>query len=356
MERDQERKIVEAEADLVFKGKKLDIPNSDKLLYSGLSHREKERLRNFLEQSSAGINEERNAHTVISGLVRSHLEFLRRKNEVARETFKIKKTDNLELDNLLHDVLSEISREETLLLYKDMKDIAEVDFVKVSRIIKLLARRLATLLGRRYRSSVQKKKADFRRTIRRSLQYGGAMFDLRYKEKKRRRPEILLICDVSGSMSSYASFIMHFMYELSGAVSRVESFAFSEELEKLTGIFKRNREFQETTNEILRESRTWGAGTNMARALKTFNEQFSYLLTKKTVVLLLSDTKTLYPEEAYAELKKWKHKVRGIVWLNPLPQESWRKINSVKLFKKVALMVECSTLAQLEGVLRHQLL
>jgi len=80
------------------------------------------------------------------------------------------------------------------------------------------------------------------------------------------------------------------------------------------------------------------------------------MLTSNTVVIIVSDTKTLEVERAEEELNKLKRLVKDIIWLNTLPQEEWKDQPSVKKFQRYSQMYECYTLAHLEEIVRKQFL
>ena len=80
------------------------------------------------------------------------------------------------------------------------------------------------------------------------------------------------------------------------------------------------------------------------------------MLTSNTVVIIVSDTKSLELERAEEELNKLKRKVKDILWLNTLPQEEWQDLPSVMKFKRYSQMYECYTLAHLEKIVRKQFL
>ena len=107
--------------------------------------------------------------------------------------------------------------------------------------------------------------------------------------------------------------------------------------------------------KLIGKSRIWGKGTNMGNALMPC-EQYPLLLTSNTVVIIVSDTKTLEIDFAEDELIKLKRSVKDILWLNTLPQDEWKNVPSVQKFKRYSQMYECYTLAHLERIIRTQFL
>ncbi|MGI5867353.1 MAG: VWA domain-containing protein, partial [Syntrophaceticus schinkii] len=113
---------------------------------------------------------------------------------------------------------------------------------------------------------------------------------------------------------------------------------------------------EDTMVKLIGKSRIWGKGTNMGNALFSLREQHPLLLTSNTVVIVVSDTKTLEIDFAEEELIKLKRSVKDILWLNTLPQDEWKDLPSVQKFKRHSQMYECYTLAHLERVIRTQFL
>ncbi len=199
-------------------------------------------------------------------------------------------------------------------------------------------------------------KIDLRRSIKSNIRYGGIIFNLKYKQKRIQKPNILLLCDVSGSMARYAAFVIQFIYGLSAVIRHIESFIFAEELERVTQYFKKIRPFEDTMVELIGKSRIWGKGTNFGASLNTLRSRFPLFLTSHTVIIVVSDTKTLEIERAERELAALRGSVKELLWLNTLPAEEWKDLRSVSIFKRYARMYECYTLAHLERVIRKQFL
>jgi uncharacterized protein with von Willebrand factor type A (vWA) domain len=182
------------------------------------------------------------------------------------------------------------------------------------------------------------------------------MFNLKFRTRKVQKPKILLICDVSGSMARYAGFVLQFIYGLSSIIEEIESFIFSEGVERVTGEFGPGRPFETTMADIINRSEDWGRGTDLKKALETVIRDYGRLITGETFVIIVSDTKTLHSEKAAAILKNMKKRVKDILWLNTLPRRLWNDTGTVSLFKRYSRMFECNTLAHLDKIMRTQML
>ena len=107
--------------------------------------------------------------------------------------------------------------------------------------------------------------------------------------------------------------------------------------------------------DVVKGSGQWGRSTHLDRALETLTLRHRHLLTHDTVVVVVSDTKTLGMEEAERHLEQVRRSVRDIVWLNTLPRGEWPGLPSVAPFRRHCRMFECNTLAHLERIMREHL-
>jgi uncharacterized protein with von Willebrand factor type A (vWA) domain len=328
--------------------------------FSNMPRVEQDRMKDILERMRA--NPVNNPGELIARVMQSSLNYWRYhmlKAEAARggvsRELEAKLTGEEELDEVIEGVQAEFFRNpEDNILYKDMQSIEDQDLVKVTALIQRISSRLATGLSRRFRRSSRRQQIDIRRTMRQNVKYGGTPLELRYRSRRPFRPQLLLICDVSASMARYARFVLQFIYGLSSAVRGIESFVFSENMERVTSYFDRNRGFAETMTEITNNSRQWGKSTDLRTALGTFIGNYSDLLTSDRILLVVSDTRTIAPAEAAKLLQNIKNRLGKIIWLNTLPGKEWGGYPSVELFAKHFPMYECNTIAHLERVLRWQ--
>lgn len=346
--------IEEAEQDLTYLGDKLDLSEEEKLLYSQLAEAEKKKIKDYLESSFLPADRDHAFKPMLEFQVRGSLRYWKQRLAEDGELPFIP-GDDVD-DEVLAAIGQDLGTDDGNLLYEDMKRIGDRDLPKVTNILKKLSRKLATKISRRYRMSKKVVKIDLRRSIKSNIRYGGIIFNLKYKQKRIQKPSILLVCDVSGSMARYAAFVIQFIYGLSAVISHIESFIFSEELEYATPYFKRVRPFEETMVELIGKSRIWGKGTNFGASLGALRTRFPLLLTPHTVIIIVSDTKTLELERAEQELSTIKRSVKEVLWLNTLPHDEWKDLRSVNMFQKYTQMYECYTLAHLEKVLRRQFL
>lgn len=353
--REMEARREQAEADLVFQGRPLELTDEHVQAYALLTPADRQKLMSFLEESSTGKKVGPNFQPLIQSLVQGHLDrWWRRMEEGREDLLDAAHTGDETLDAVIDSVSAEGAGLRDPLLHKDLKSIADRDLPRVTELVRLLSRKLATRISRRYRQSRRRRQIDLRRTIRANIRYGGQLHSLRYRAHRVQKPRLLLICDVSGSMSRYSSFVLQFVYGLSSVAGKIESFIFSEDLERVTPYFQRQRPFEETMAAVVGQSRQWARGTNLDAALATFYRDYLHALSPDTFVIIVSDTKTLCAGDAERRLARLRDRVREILWLNTVPRKEWGDLPTVAAFRRHCLMFECYTLAHLERVLRDE--
>lgn len=345
----------QAEEELVFQGRPLEIPEDLKDVYKQLPENEKQRLQEFLEKTSTGNNVKESFQPVVENLLRSSLAFWQRQlspedlAQLAAARRQLLGHD--ELDHVVDSAAGLGGTRGTSLLYKSMQDIAEHEIPQVTALIKRLASRLTTRISRRFRMTGRRKLIDIRKSIRRNMHYGGIMISLKYKTKKIHKPNIVVVCDVSASMTKYVRFTLPLLFGLSSVVKNIESFIFATDLEKVTDYFRGGTDFAQITEELVANSSQMGQGTNLFVALSSLEEEHKQLLTPSTLLFIISDANTLAPLETASQLSTISKKVKRILWLNPQPKERWPQNSALPLFAKHCAMFECYSLAHLTKIL-----
>ena len=159
---------------------------------------------------------------------------------------------------------------------------------------------------------------DVRRTLRRSLQYGGEMFELATRGPKSRPRSLSLICDVSGSMERYTRMLLHFIHSMA-AGQNIEAFLFATRLTRITRQL-RYRSIDQAINEVSRSVPDWAGGTRIGEAVKSFNYQWlRRTLRGQAIVLIISDGWDRGDPELLArETSRLQRSCHRLMWLNPL--------------------------------------
>ena len=160
---------------------------------------------------------------------------------------------------------------------------------------------------------------DLRKTLRHALKFGGEPLELALLQRKDKVRQLVLICDVSGSMERYTRMLLHFIHSLSGNLHQVEAFLFATRLTRITRFLK-HRGVDQTVNELARAVPDWSGGTRIGQALKTFNYQWlRRVMGSGSIVMIISDGWDRgEPELLAREAARLQRSCRRLVWLNPL--------------------------------------
>ena len=340
------RGIDQASSDLQFKGESLQLNPEELYQYSSLSRDQREKLLDFVTKTEQGKNVQPRFRPLLETVVKSHLRYCRSQDRKA-EPGKVQSGSGQGAGSGGSD--------EQALREVDIRAIAAADLPAAEQLLQRLSRKLAVKLMRRRRYGSRSGPIDLRRSLRDNMRYGGVIFNIKRRPKRRHRQQILLLCDFSGSMKRYSTFVIHFLYGLREVVRDLSCFSFSDHLQDLTPDIKDRVALKIMLDRVVRRSKTWGGGTDIGCALEELRTEHSGAINSRTTVIVVSDTKTISLNAAYRELSLLREEVRRVIWLNPLPREQWPDYRSVDLFAETVEMWPCSTIAQLEDILTGRL-
>jgi uncharacterized protein len=161
-------------------------------------------------------------------------------------------------------------------------------------------------------------RADMRATLRASLRSGG-LITLKRKRRLTRPPPLVILCDISGSMSRYSRVFLHFMHAVTSDRDRVYTFLFGTRLTNITRIL-RHRDVDEAIEKVSEAVEDWSGGTRIGATLAEFNRRWSRrVLGQGAVVIFISDGLDREGGEGIArEMDRLHKSCRRLIWLNPL--------------------------------------
>ena len=214
----------------------------------------------------------------------------------------------------------------------------DVDFLTSSReqivamraVIDPLTRRLAGRLAEKRRHR-RRGALDFRRTIRESLGTGGVPVDPIFRKPRPSKPELFVLADISGSVSTFAAFTLQLMFALRSEFSRVRSFVFVDGIDEVTDVLQQAPDVIDATRHInAMGSGVWLDGrSDYGHALESFWEHWGEHVRRRTTVIVLGDARTNYHDPAEGVLKAVRQRAAHLFWLNPEPRAAWDSGDSV---------------------------
>ncbi|OHT77622.1 hypothetical protein BKG69_17725 [Mycobacteroides chelonae] len=225
------------------------------------------------------------------------------------------------------------------------------------RVVHPLARMLASRLAARRRRA-HTGQIDLRRTLRKSMSTGGVPIDVVQKKPRPARPELVVLCDVSGSVAGFSHFTLLLVHALRQQFSRVRVFAFIDTTDEVTHLFTPDTDLAEAIVRITREAQVFtGDGhSDYGHAFKTFVEKFPTVLSPRSALLILGDARTNYRNPAVEVLSTMVSASRHAHWLNPEPKNHWGTGDSAATrYQDAIAMHECRSAKQLATVIDNLL-
>lgn len=208
---------------------------------------------------------------------------------------------------------------EDALVQKDFATYRDDELREARRYLRRLAHKLASATTRRRRPARSGREVDLRQSLRLAARHGGEVVRLAHRRRKVRRLNVVLLCDVSGSMDVYSRFLVQFLYGLQHELRGVSTFVFSTRLFEVTPML-RARSFDEALIKVAKGVQGWSGGTRIGACLAEFNRRYAkQRIGPRTVVVVISDG---WDRGDVAELgrqmQSLKRRCYRVIWLNPL--------------------------------------
>ncbi|MFF7038895.1 VWA domain-containing protein [Streptomyces massasporeus] len=229
---------------------------------------------------------------------------------------------------------------------------------ELRRTVQPLARKLATRLAARRRRA-SRGTIDLRRTLRGSLSTGGVPMKPVLRRRRPARPELVLLCDVSGSVSGFSDFTMLLVQALHDQFSKVRVFAFVNRIDEVTGLLERGRADPEgLSSRIQGEAAVTGyhGSSDYGMALGEFAERYADAVGSRTTVFVLGDARTNRSDPNLPAVRQIAERARRVHWLNPEQRSRWGTGDSVApAYAELVAMHECRNARQLSALVARLL-
>jgi uncharacterized protein with von Willebrand factor type A (vWA) domain len=214
-------------------------------------------------------------------------------------------------------------------LDRPLGTLTALELADLRRAVAPLARQLAARVGRRRRAGLSGR-VDVRRTVRNSLQTGGIPLDLVMKRTHPHRPDVVLLCDVSGSVAEFARFTFALVAAAHDVLARVRSFAFVGGVAEVTDVF-RLATYDVPVQRLLERRGVVGLDghSDYGEVFRQFASDHLDSVTSRTTVLVTGDARSNFRDpgtEAFAAICE---RARRVYWLDPEPRADWEVDDSM---------------------------
>jgi uncharacterized protein with von Willebrand factor type A (vWA) domain len=205
-----------------------------------------------------------------------------------------------------------------VLRHMDFEQMSNAEMARTREAVRRLALVLAENPTRRFASDPRGARIDMRATLRAQLRSGG-IIALKRKNRVSRPPPLVVLCDISGSMSRYTRLFLHFIHAVARDRGRVHAFLFGTRLSNITRHL-RTRDVDEALDRVAASVEDWSGGTRIGKSLAAFNRRWSRrVLGQGAVVLFISDGLDRDGGEGLArEMERLHKSCQRLIWLNPL--------------------------------------
>jgi uncharacterized protein with von Willebrand factor type A (vWA) domain len=227
---------------------------------------------------------------------------------------------------------------------------------RMKEVVERLARRFRTLLSiRQHRAA--KGRFDVKNTLRKNLQHGGVPFRVELRRRRREKPEVMVLCDISDSVLNASRFMLQFVYSIQDLCAKVRSFVFVSDIGEVTRLFNDNPVERAVDLAFRGEIINVFVHSNFGRSFKFFYDRHFPDVTPRTTVMILGDGRNNYNPPNEWVLREVQQKAKRLVWLNPESRLTWGLGDSEmpRYLPYCDVAEECRNIAQLSRVIDRML-
>lgn len=275
-------------------------------------------------------------------------ELMRKLMETVRRTVRTFTERELQQQN--HNYMEKFRRE--MLTEKSFYHLTEDEIARMREVVARLAQRIKNILSIR-KKRLKRGKLDLHQTLRRNMARGGIPFEVVYKTRRKDRPKLVILCDVSSSVANVSRFMLQFMYSLQEAFTKIRCYVFVAELGEVTSVFQ-DKDISQAIEKALDGGDVINVYTrsNFGYAFHEFWKNHLASIDKKTTVMILGDARNNYNDAKAWCIRDIQNKAKNVVWLNPESPSAWGFGDSVmdRYMPYCDIVEECRNLRQLSRV------
>ena len=299
-------------------------------------------LNNVIDQSGITIDDGRSVghhaqrtlrNMGVPDLYRKYLQRLNSQSEYERLVNAAQAQSAIDqMKRRLEDMLSGQLRDEVEQALEDPEDrkllkAGADELAAMRQAMRPLAKRLATKLGNKRRRG--RAGLDMRKTIRASMGSGGVPTNPVLRKKRPSKPDLIVLCDVSGSTAQFAPFTLMLLAAVHEEFRRVRSFVFIDGIVEITGLLENNPGVIDPNHLLARRGLIAQDGrSDYFRALTAFMEQWGDAVTSKTTVIIAGDARSHDRPPAVESIAELGKRSRRLYWLNPEEKGEWDLLDS----------------------------
>jgi len=275
-------------------------------------------------------------------------ELIRKLMETVRRT--VRNFTERELQQQNHNYMEKFRRE--MLTEKSFYHLTEDEILRMREVVTRLAQRIKNILSIR-KKRLKRGKLDLHQTLRRNMARGGIPFEVVYKTRRKDRPKLVIMCDVSSSVANVSRFMLQFMYSLQEAFTKIRCYVFVAELGEVTDVFH-DADVSGAVEKALDGGDVINVYTrsNFGFAFHEFWKNHLSAIDNKTTVIILGDARNNYNDARAWCVRDIQNKAKNLVWLNPEAPSAWGFGDSVmdRYLPYCDVVEECRNLRQLSKV------
>jgi len=297
-------------------------------------------LENLVERMKAmGMGDEQ---------IQQMQDLIRKLMETVRRT--VRNFTERELQQQNHNYMEKFRRE--MLTEKSFYHLTEEEIQKMREVVTRLAQRIKNILSIR-KKRLKRGKLDLHQTLRRNMARGGIPFEVVYKTRRKDRPKLVIMCDVSSSVANVSRFMLQFMYSLQEAFTKIRCYVFVAELGEVTEVFH-DKDVSSAVEKALDGGDVINVYTrsNFGFAFHEFWKNHLAAIDNKTTVIILGDARNNYNDAKAWCIRDIQNKAKNVVWLNPESPSAWGFGDSVmdRYMPYCDIVEECRNLRQLSKI------
>ena len=237
-----------------------------------------------------------------------------------------------DLNKLLREIIQQEQRkrgmepirysQRSALADKSFSFYTEDDIRRMNDAVARLAQRLKNRLSVR-RKKTARGRFNVKSTLRRNLQYGGVPFRIELDRRKKTKPQVIILCDISDSVLNASRFMLQFVYSVQDLYAKVRSFVFVSDIGEVTKLFEENEIHEAVETALKGNVIDVFSHSNFGRAFDLFYKNYFSAVTSKTTVLIIGDGRNNYNRPNEWVLREIRQKAKQLIWLNPETRMTW---------------------------------